>query len=147
MLAILNGAHLLSPEWVTASIEAGYWLPETNFMADVKYQEASDRARQAKWAREAGQECPLLLEEEKIAIHTAGKKAGDETYQAVRRLILELGGSIVASHACTTCIVLDDKASRPASGTIPRNATFVRKEWIFQLCEHFKPVDKKLYIV
>ena len=147
MLAILNGAHLLSPEWVTASIEAGYWLPETNFMADVKYQEASDRARQAKWAREAGQECPLLLEDEKIAIHTAGKKAGDETYQAVRRLVLELGGSIVASHACTTCIVLDDKASRPAGGTIPRNATCVRKEWIFQLCEHFQPVDKRIYIV
>eukprot|EP00890_Picochlorum_soloecismus_P005788 jgi/Picsp_1/620/NSC_00616-R1_breast cancer type 1 susceptibility protein homolog len=147
MLAILNGAHLLSPEWVTASIEAGYWLPETNFMADVKFQEASDRARQAKWAREAGQECPLLLEGEKIAIHTAGKKAGDETYQAIRRLILGLGGIIVTSQACTTCIVLDDKASRPAHGTIPRKTTFVRKEWIFQLCEQFQPVDKKLYVV
>jgi len=147
MLAILNGAHLLSPEWVTASIEAGYWLPEPNFVADVKYQEASDRARQAKWAREAGQECPSLLEGEKIAIHTTGKKAGDETYQAIRRLVLELGGSIVTSQTCNTCIVLDDKASKPAHGTTPRNAMFVRKEWIFQLCEHFQPIDKQLYLV
>ena len=35
MLAVANGAWLLSPAWVTASLEAGSWLPESAFPAQV----------------------------------------------------------------------------------------------------------------
>lgn len=35
MLAVVNGAWLLSPQWVTASLEAGHWLPESQFSAKV----------------------------------------------------------------------------------------------------------------
>ncbi len=35
MLAVANGAWLLSPQWVTASLEAGHWLPESQFSAKV----------------------------------------------------------------------------------------------------------------
>jgi hypothetical protein len=35
MLAVANGAWLLSPQWVTASLEAGRWLPESQFPAKV----------------------------------------------------------------------------------------------------------------
>ena len=36
MLAVANGAWLVSPQWVTASLEAGRWLPESQFPAKVK---------------------------------------------------------------------------------------------------------------
>lgn len=36
MLAVANGAWLLSPQWVTASLEAGRWLPESQFSAKVR---------------------------------------------------------------------------------------------------------------
>ena len=36
MLAVANGAWLLSPQWVTASLEAGRWLPESRFPAKVR---------------------------------------------------------------------------------------------------------------
>ena len=35
LLAVANGAWLLTPEWVTASLEAGQWLPEPPFEAKV----------------------------------------------------------------------------------------------------------------
>jgi hypothetical protein len=35
LLAVANGAWLLTPEWVTASLEAGHWLPEPPFEAKV----------------------------------------------------------------------------------------------------------------
>lgn len=36
MLAVANGAHLLSPEWLSASREAGRWLPEADFAVEVR---------------------------------------------------------------------------------------------------------------
>lgn len=35
MLAVAAGAWLVSPQWVTASLEAGRWLPESQFPAKV----------------------------------------------------------------------------------------------------------------
>lgn len=35
MLAVTNGAHILSPEWLSASREAGHWLPEADFAVEV----------------------------------------------------------------------------------------------------------------
>ena len=35
LLAIANGAWLLTPEWVTASLHAGAWLPEGPFQSQV----------------------------------------------------------------------------------------------------------------
>ena len=34
-MAVANGAHILSTEWLTASREAGRWLPEADFAAEV----------------------------------------------------------------------------------------------------------------
>ena len=36
LLAGANGAHILSAEWLTASREAGRWLPEADFTAEVR---------------------------------------------------------------------------------------------------------------
>ena len=35
LLAIAAGAVLVTPEWLTASVEAGEWLPEEPFLAQV----------------------------------------------------------------------------------------------------------------
>ncbi len=35
LLAIAQGAFILTPEWVTASLEAGRWLPEAKFISKV----------------------------------------------------------------------------------------------------------------
>lgn len=35
LLAIAAGAMLVTPDWLTASLEAGEWLPEAPFLAQV----------------------------------------------------------------------------------------------------------------
>ena len=35
LLAIAAGAKLVTPEWLTASMEAGDWLPEDPYLAQV----------------------------------------------------------------------------------------------------------------
>ena len=35
LLAIAAGAVLVTPEWLTSSLEAGEWLPEAPFLAQV----------------------------------------------------------------------------------------------------------------
>ena len=37
MLAIANGAFILQPSWVTASREAGRWLPEEEFASTAEF--------------------------------------------------------------------------------------------------------------
>ena len=36
LLAVAAGAWLLTPEWVDASLQAGHWLPEAPFQAQVR---------------------------------------------------------------------------------------------------------------
>ena len=55
LLAIANGAWLLRPEWVSASLEAGQWLPEPPFEAKV-------RAPAPPGRRAAGWQSPALAE-------------------------------------------------------------------------------------
>lgn len=35
LMAITNGAWLLTPAWLTASLEAGCWLPESPFVSQA----------------------------------------------------------------------------------------------------------------
>ena len=37
LLAIASGAWLLSPSWVEASMQAGAWLPEIPYTAEVNH--------------------------------------------------------------------------------------------------------------
>lgn len=142
MLAILHGAYLLRPEYVTASLDAGYWLPEEFFLANVIFQEGSARARQAK-------SCPttvpegnpsFLLQGKKVSIYSQGKRARDESYQVVRKICQELGATLFHLSEADICIVMDeDFASRPPG--IPQHAKAVTKEWLFQSVCSFQLVD------
>ena len=35
LLAVAQGAFIMTPEWVTASLEAGRWLPEEKYLSNV----------------------------------------------------------------------------------------------------------------
>jgi hypothetical protein len=35
LLGVAEGAHLMSPAWVTDSLAAGHWLPEEGYVAQV----------------------------------------------------------------------------------------------------------------
>ena len=35
LLGVAEGAHLMSPAWVTDSLTAGQWLPEADYVAQV----------------------------------------------------------------------------------------------------------------
>ena len=41
LLAVAQGAFIMTPEWVTASLEAGHWLPEDGFISKVTPTRAS----------------------------------------------------------------------------------------------------------
>ena len=36
LLAVASGAYLMTPAWVTASLEAGHWLPEQTYLSNVR---------------------------------------------------------------------------------------------------------------
>ena len=72
MLAVANGAWLLSPQWVTASLEARRWLPESQFPAKVHDADVAmvGRGGGARWGSAAaagGQEHVQALEQRGMA--------------------------------------------------------------------------------
>lgn len=134
MLAVVHGAYLLRPEYVTASLEAGFWLPEENYLANVIFQEGAIRSRQLR-----GQCCENLLQGKKVSIYTQGKK-GDESYQVVRRLAIELGATLFHISEADICIVMNDEASCRPPG-IQEHAHVVKKDWLFECCTAFDHVS------
>lgn len=55
LLTICNGGWLVTPDWLTASRDAGAWLNERPFLVPGSYSEAAERCREARAAaREAG---------------------------------------------------------------------------------------------
>lgn len=146
MLAVLHGAYLLRPEYVTASLEAGYWLPEDNFLADVIFQQGSIKARQTKCAIEAGENLPNLLQGKKVSIYTQGRRAGDESYQVVRKICQELGATLFHISDADICIMMDDEASVRPTG-IPTDAVAVKKEWLFQSACAYSMLDMEEFSV
>lgn len=140
MLGVLHGAYFLRPEYVTASLEAGHWLPEEDYLADVIFQEGSTRARISRGVGESSSTKPSLLQGKKVGIFTQGKRAGDESYQVVRKICLELGATLFHVSEADICILMNDEASsRPSN--IPNHATAVKKEWLFQCCCAYQPLD------
>jgi len=140
MLGVLHGAYFLRPEYVTASLEAGHWLPEEDYLADVIFQEGSTRARISRGVLQSASNTAPLLQGKKVGIFTQGKRAGDESYQVVRKICLELGATLFHVSEADICILMNDEASsRPSN--IPDHATAVKKEWLFQCCCAYQPVD------
>ncbi len=146
MLAVLHGAYLLRPEYVTASLEAGYWLPEEDYLANVIFQEGSTKARQAKSIYPEGHDSFLLLGRKVSICSSMGKRKHDDSYQVIRRICQELGATLFHISDADICIVIDDDVSSRPPG-IPAGATAVRKEWLFQSVCEFRLIEMDAFIV
>lgn len=92
MLAVANGSWLVSPDWVTASLEAGRWLPESQFPAPVRFQAAAERARSLLEVPDA---LPLL-HGHALHIHLPdrARKAMAANAAALRRVAGVLGAKV-----------------------------------------------------
>ncbi|KAI8109222.1 hypothetical protein M9435_005634 [Picochlorum sp. BPE23] len=137
MLAVVHGAYLLRPEYITASLEAGFWLPEDEYLANVIFQEGAIRSREFR--AQSAENLPNLLQGKKVSIYTQGKK-GDESYQVVRRLAIELGATLFHISEADICILMNDEASVRPPG-IPEHADVVKKDWLFECCTAFDEVS------
>ncbi|WPT14392.1 hypothetical protein PSENEW3_00000522 [Picochlorum sp. SENEW3] len=137
MLAVVHGAYLLRPEYITASLEAGFWLPEDEYLANVIFQEGAIRSREFR--TQSAENLPNLLQGKKVSIYTQGKK-GDESYQVVRRLAIELGATLFHISEADICILMNDEASVRPPG-IPEHADVVKKDWLFECCTAFDEVS------
>jgi hypothetical protein len=132
MLAIANGAWLVSPEWITASLEAGRWLPESQFSAKVRFAAAADKARAALEVPDDN----LLLEGRRLHITAGGSgKAASVNANALRRVALALGAKVVAAKSCTMAVVMG--TSRRPEG-LGKDVPAVREEWLLQAAERYE---------
>lgn len=141
LLAVANGAHILSPEWLTASREAGRWLPEADFVAKSNFVEVAERARQAK---QQGKPLRPLANPQPVDLHVHGgggpAKAGGKgskgdkgaSKAVLGRLATALGAKLVGLRECDYCIVsgggVRPKALKP-------DALAIRDDWLLSVAE------------
>jgi microcephalin len=133
MLAVANGAYIISPEWISASLEAGKWLPESDYRAKVRFAEASERCRRHTSASEAP-----LLSGYKIFVDP-GSKTGATKASALKRVAEALGAVTVREvTSCTLCVMVGDGGCVQRPRGLPRTAPAVTEEWLLQTAETFK---------
>lgn len=134
LLAAANGAHLLTPEYVTASLEAGEWLEETPFRAPSRFAAAAERARRAK----SGGQPPLLegwalhLQAPPTSASGRGPRGAGSVLGDFKRLISALGGRVCGPHDCRLCLLMD-AAEAPAS--LPPATPTAPVEWLLSCAE------------
>jgi hypothetical protein len=142
LLAVANGAALVAPEWVTASLDAGRWLPPAGFPGGGRFAAGAARARAALEDPDAA---PLLAG---LRVHVVGAGAGARRSgsvggagagagaPALRRLAAALGAPPGASaRACDVCVV-PAGGRRPAE--LPKAARAVREEWLLAAAEAYQ---------
>ncbi|GAB4817885.1 hypothetical protein N2152v2_004931 [Parachlorella kessleri] len=137
LVVVANGAWLVNPEWVTASLEAERWLPESQYLAKVRFVAAAEKARcQLEMPDE-----PPLLHDFSIYFHEGQRnKAAGQGQQAtnstaLKRVALALGAKVVPPKTCTLCVVVGG-GSRPTH--IPKQVPAVKEEWLLMAAEGFK---------
>ena len=158
LLGISTGAWFLEPQYISDSIEAGRWLPEETYLANVSFNAASARARRKLSAVRPRK----LLDGEKIFLvsgrrsHASGwttrSEAGLE--QSLARVALALGASLVSEKECNTCIVLgrDQECHTTTMGLGTRcrrlrNVPKVKKEWLLSCAERYELLPKEDFLV
>ncbi|RMZ54717.1 hypothetical protein APUTEX25_003095 [Auxenochlorella protothecoides] len=153
LLALANGAWLVTPQWITASLDAGEWLPARQFPVGERFRAAAERSRSA---REHG---ATLLAGQRLYIHartgsgTARPRKSDASVErreggaasaadlgSLRRLAGALGAELTGPTECSLCILAGD-APRPA--TLPPAVPSVTSGWLLHAAEHYQvpPVE------
>jgi hypothetical protein len=135
MLAVANGAILLDPEWITASLEAGKWVAEGPYKSKVRFAAAADRARELIASTSKSKQG--LLAEYAIYIHP-----GQGNPAALKRVASALGASITSLKECSVCVVSEKDGEKPRG--VPRKVPVVSEEWLLGAAETFRvPTIKK----
>ncbi|CAL8470888.1 g10430 [Coccomyxa elongata] len=131
MLAIARGAWLLSPAWLTTSLEAGQWQNEEDFQAQVPYSAAAAEAR-----LHSQQKLPPLLKG--VSLHIVEPDAQtpqiSNRVAALKRTAIVHGAKMTGLRSCSVCIVMH--GSRRASDTSA--CQVVTEDWLLSLAESFK---------
>lgn len=140
LLAVANGALLMSPEWVTASIEAGHWLPEGPYLADVRFAHAAQRARSTLTSSSS-----KLLHQHAIYYHANRGGNGAAHVAALKRLAGALGAESAQVMACTVCVAVGEGLKWPAA--LPKGVPMVSEEWLLQAAEQFKVPSTKQFLL
>lgn len=113
-----NGAWLVTPQWITASLDAGEWLPARQFPVGERFRAAAERSRSA---REHG---ATLLAGQRLYIHartgsgTARPRKSDASVErreggaasaadlgSLRRLAGALGAEVRGPEGCYDPVV------------------------------------------
>jgi len=131
LLAVANGAEMVSPEWVTASLEAGRWLPTDGFAARGRFRLAAERARSSV----KGPEPRKLLAGYAICFYTDRKARSASTGTALRRLATALGARQGTLSSCTVCVAGDETSRRPPG--LGKDSPYVSEEWLLHAAEHY----------
>ncbi|KAG7671975.1 putative Microcephalin [Nannochloris sp. 'desiccata'] len=134
MLAVANGAILLDPEWITASLEAGKWVAEGPYKSKVRFAAAADRARERIASTSKAKQG--LLAEHAIHIHP-----GQGNPAALKRVAMALGASITSLKDCSVCVVSGKNGEKPRG--VPRKVPVVSEEWLLGAAETFKVPNVK----
>ncbi|KAK9811968.1 hypothetical protein WJX73_004071 [Symbiochloris irregularis] len=136
LLAIANGAWLLTPEWVTASVDAGMWLPETPYESQSRFAAAAARARSARGqVKGRGKHCGWrLLRDERVHIHEPTRKGSNGNAPHLRRLAAALDAKVGSLQTCTLCVVA---GGAPKPSSLPAGARAVTEEWLLHAAEQY----------
>ncbi|KAK9865330.1 hypothetical protein WJX84_006438 [Apatococcus fuscideae] len=118
LLAVANGAWLVQPSWLTASMEAGLWADEQSHCAQVRFTRGAERAREEQEVADAS---GGPLQGHGLYLHSLQGSRQSSNVPALRKLILALGGKVAPKTACTICI-LSGGAQRP-SGLLSEGTT------------------------
>ena len=154
LLAISRGAVIVTPEWITASLEAGRWLPETPFRASGRFVDAAERAKQfhltlntAAAAPSSSLPPPPQQQLQLLAKHALHVHPGQGNAVPLRRIAAALGAVSNASFMnCTVCVVAGKSGvSRPLG--LPRHVPAVDEEWLLHAAETFTVPDMKNYLL
>lgn len=152
MLAVAQGAILVSPEWVTASLEAGLWLPVMQYQANTRFLKASQEA--SRLVAEGKQ----LLSHHNIYVHVihapSEKKRITTTHTStVRAVAKALGATLSRPEQCTLCIAVT-APGQPSSKSdsayltklLGRQVPVVPEKWLYHAVESMEqpPIDSTI---
>eukprot|EP00775_Hariotina_reticulata_P003691 gene3691-3951_t len=136
LLGLAQGAWLLSPEWVTASLEKGTWQPPEGYEVESRFSQVAAAVRAARAAgRYTG---PLSGRLVTIHCHAAAggafasQKAAAEHRQSLQRLVRALGGRVCGAKVAQLAVVAGATAL-PCE--LPASAPAVGEEWLLRLAE------------
>eukprot|EP00899_Mesostigma_viride_P011485 jgi/Mesvir1/20337/Mv19926-RA.1 len=133
LFAISRGAWVLTPEWVSRSLEKGCWVPEEGFEADYYPGIRLSRAANDTHASKGGG--GRLLSSMRVAIAEKGTQPARDV---LKKLVENLGGKVVAAASAPECDVLITGGDRAKVAASHPGVHVVREQWLLAAIEAYQ---------